>query len=543
MRHINLKGNNLIVTFKFDPTIVSAIRGIDGRKWNAGAKHWEIPKENLEDALKVLVPLGFTPHIDVVNLKKEQEKLIIDIENIKLSGEKYTGTLPLYEFQKIGASFLKQMPASLLADVPGLGKTIQTIGALEGVERILVFCPSSLKYSWKEEIERWDPNADVVVVDGKKEDRFQCWNRKNQWTIANYELLIHDFDNIPKEWGAIVCDEATRISNPDAQTVRNLKTIKTKKRIALTGTPISNRPDDIWSIIDWLVPGYLGTFYQFRQKYCIENDYGRVVGYKNLDQLSSKVNRFMLRRMKNEVFTDFPPKTVLHINFELSETERTLYQAVKEQVIDDIKKLSDLDTKSLGIIPVKMLRLKQATGHTKLVGGYGNGESTKLDTLRMMLKPIIESGEKAIIFSQFAEMLHILREELREFRPLVIYGDVSSVERMVAVKEFNDDPLGRIIIMTEAGAYGLNMQSALYVFHYDAPWSVAKLNQREDRAHRHGVKGPVTVYHLVARNTIDEYVIKTLHRKNKISVDILQDVDRLEEMGLSKEDIDEILKL
>lgn len=576
MNHINLKGDKLVITFRFDPKIVAAVKTLDGRVWKAAEKHWEVPKENALDAVAVLEPLGFTPHMDVREIIRQEEAMRAKLEDIKLSGEGYTGALPLMQFQKIGASFIKQMEnGCLLADVPGLGKSIQTLAGTELDDQVLIFCPASLKYSWQEEILKWIPEAKIIVVDGNKEDRTNQWsiaiggyfqNGKKiipKYVIANYELLLHDYPLIKdREWPVVVADEATRISNPSAQTTKNLKSLKARKRIPLTGTPISNSPDDVYSLIDWVAPGYLGSFYQFKNKYCITGDYDKIVGYQNLDILAQKINRFMLRRTKEEVFTDFPPKLVQYIKFDLPQPERIMYDSIRNQVIDEIHKLGTLDTRTLGIVPVKMLRLKQCTDHTKLVGGYGRGESTKLDTLKEMLKPIIMSGEKAIVFTQFAEMVHILMEELKEYRPLAVYGEILSVQRMVTVKEFNDDPNGRVIVMTEAGAFGLNMQSASYVFHYDAPWSLSKLTQREDRAHRYGRNKPVTVYHLIAKNTIDEYILKVLKRKGKVSDDILQDVERVvtannkeraetqltemlaqgENAGMLKDDMSEILQ-
>lgn len=541
MNHINLKGDKLVITFKFDPRVVAAVKTLDGRVWKAADKHWEVPVDNVSDVVSALQPLGFTPHIDVKNLivRERAERAII--EDIKVSGEGYTGSLPLFKFQQIGASFIKQMERGcLLADTPGLGKSIQSLAGTEHESQILIICPSTLKYSWFEEINKWIPNAKPIVIDGNKELRTSQWsiatkgyyrngvNVIPKYVIANYELLLHDFDLIKDhEWPVIIADEATRISNPSAQTTKNLKLLKAKKRVPMTGTPISNSPDDIYSLIDWIAPGYLGSFYQFKNKYCVLGDYDKVVSYQNLDVLAGKINRFMLRRNKEEVFDDFPKKMVEYIKFDLPKSEREMYTAIKNQVIDEIHKLGDLDTRTLGIVPVKMLRLKQATGHTRLVGANGGGESTKLETLRELLKPIVASGEKAIVFTQFSSMLNILVEELKDFRPLAVYGEVLSVKRMVTVKEFNDDPNGRVIIMTEAGAFGLNMQSAAYVFHYDAPWSLSKLTQREDRAHRYGNKKPVTVYHLIARNTIDEYILKVLARKGKVSDEILQDVERV----------------
>ena len=552
--HINLKGDKLVITFKFDPRVVAAIKTLDGRQWKAAEKHWEVPIENVQDVVSTLQPLGFTPHIDVKNLIVREAAARAVIENIKMSGDGYTGVLPLFKFQQIGASFIKQMERGcLLADTPGLGKSIQSLAGTEHESQVLIFCPATLKYSWFEEINKWIPGANPVVIDGNKELRKSQWSVATggfyrngvkllpKYVIANYELLLHDFDLIKDHvWPVIIADEATRISNPSAQTTKNLKALKAVKRVPMTGTPISNSPDDIYSLIDWIAPGYLGTFFQFKNKYCVLGDYDRVISYQNLDVLASKINRFMLRRNKEEVFDDFPKKMVEYIKFDLPASEREMYEAIKNQVIDEIHKLGALDTRTLGIVPVKMLRLKQSTGHTRLVGAHGGGESTKLETLKELLGPIIASGEKAIVFTQFSSMLNILVEELAEFRPMAVYGDVLSVKRMETVKEFNDDPNGRVIIMTEAGAFGLNMQSASYVFHYDAPWSLSKLTQREDRAHRYGNKKPVTVYHLIAKNTIDEYILKVLARKGKVSDEILQDVERVVAKEESPKAVDQL---
>ena len=549
MRFINIKQNKVVPSFQYDIDVVLAIKSIDGRVWNKAYKQWEIPIENLDEVMKTLTPLGFIPSSFVLEAVKKEREFLDKIESIRLGDNPYSGSLPLFDFQHKGASFLKNMPFAMLADVPGLGKSIQTIASTMDDQQVLIFCPASLKYNWQQEILKWVPNETPRVIDGDKRQREVGWktSQRNKFTIANYELLLHDYALIKdNQWGTIVCDEATRIANPKAQTTKNLSTLKSKKRIALTGTPISNSPEDIFGIFNWLVPGYLGTYSQFQKKYCDMQDsgwgYSKITGFKNMEILREKVGRFMLRRTKEEVFKDFPPKLVEDIIFTLSESERKMYTLIKEQVVSEIAKLGDLDTRTLNIIPVKMLRLKQCTGHTELVGA-DKGESSKVDALKALLEPIIASGEKAIVFTQFSSMLNILARELEVHKPWLIFGEVDSADRMKAVKEFNDKEGSGLIIMTEAGAYGLNMQSASYVFHYDAPWSIAKLQQREDRAHRIGQNKPVTVYNLIANNTIDEYVMKVLHRKQKVSVDILKDYDRLEEMGLSKEDIDEILRL
>ncbi len=548
--HINLVGGKLIISFKYDPALVNSVRSVTGRTYNAKKQHWEIPAENALEAVQVLEKAGFTATLDVKRLVDEQARELALSSEIKSMPAEYAGDLPLFDFQKVGARFLKALPHSLLADVPGLGKTLQTIAATEGGHNRLVFCPKSLQYSWEEEIKKWCPGDSVFVVDGPKPARDAAWNSYVGWTIANYELLLHDFNQIKKhesdhgEWGAIIADEATRISNPSAKTTKALKLLKAKKRIGLTGTPISNSPEDIFSIIDWIAPRYLGSYYQFLDRYCIrEPRFNRIVGYQHLNELGDRVSRFMLRRTKEEVLKDFPPKTIENVVFQISNEEAKLYDAVRLQIISEIKELQ-INKATLGIIPVKMLRLKQCTDHPILLGG-NEIESSKMQVLQEILQPILASNDKAIIFTQFAEMAKILYNKFDGFsrEAQIIYGDVESEERQKRVNEFNTNPECRIMVMTEAGAYGLNLQAASYVIHYDMPWSVAKLMQREDRAHRIGQTKPVTVYNLIARHTIDEYVAKVLHKKQKISVNILQDEDRLESAGFEEEDIKAILRL
>lgn len=544
MAQVNLKKDKLILTFQFDPKIVEAIRTIPGRKWHAGRKHWEVPVENVEEVLAVLEPLGFRVHADVKKALDDVKNKISIIEEIKQKGKfTYVGDLPLYDFQKVGVEFLNVVPNALLADAPGLGKTLQSIAALEDKSRVLVFCPASLKYGWEGELNKWT-NKSVTVVDGPKRKRIEQWRMRTEWTIANYELLLHDFRIIKNEqWDAIVCDEATRISNPEAKTTQALKTLSCPRKIALTGTPVSNTPIDIYSIIDWISRDSLGTFAQFKSKYCVidESYYNRVVGYKNLKELSDKVKRFMIRRTKEEVLTDFPPKTVKDIEFHLSDNEQKLYDAIRTALVSEYKNLT-INSRTLNMMPVKMLRLKQCTNHPMLVGE--EEKSTKFEVLQDLLEPIVESKEKAIIFTQFAEMAKLLYEFLgARYTPEIIYGDIDSQRRQDAVERFNEDPMRQVMIMTEAGAYGLNLQAASFVIHFDSPWSVAKLMQREDRAHRIGQDKPVTVYNLIARNTIDQYVMKVLHKKQKASVEILSDKERLEDAGLNENDIKAILRI
>jgi len=552
-------GEFLVVKLKYHPDAVRAVKSVTGATYNPVKKLWTVPLPHVEEALETLSRAGSTADPEVIAAAKKQKEKRLELQAIK-NGAKKDGAevfsadniargdisdLPLFNFQKIGCDFLWSATAALLADEPGLGKTIQTIAALSGpsFSRNLVLCPATLKYNWQEEIKKWRPNELAAVVSGSPKKRQEFWKKPAKWIIANYELLIKDIDIIRRiPWTAIVCDEATRISNPRAKSVKALKWILCPKKIALTGTPISNSPIDLWSIADWLRPGFLGSYWQFLESYTIRDRWNNIVGYKNLGVLAQKIEPLTLRRVKEEVLTDFPNKTREDVVFSLSAPELKVYESVKTRLLEEIRPLlSKIDTRSLALIPVKMLRLKQITGHLRLIG---EGErSSKLEVLKQLLEPILKSGEKALIFTQFAEMAKILYEELKNFHPFLIYGEVEQAERQARVNAFSAFAGPAVMIMTEAGAYGLNLQAAPYVFHYDLPWSVAKLTQREDRAHRIGQTKPVTVYNLVARHTIDEYVSKVLHKKQKISSDILQDAERLEKSGLAADDVKAILGL
>ncbi len=573
MKHINLSQDreHLIITFPYSEEALNAVREVPGRKYDASRKRWIVPIVNADICVDMLRPAGFTPSLEVntvvfaqhcqrnAEIRERPHFLSKDSDLIPMKEE--VDESLLYDFQKKGMFFLYTMRSAMLADAQGLGKTLQTISSLQGAKKVLILCPASLKFEWEKEIKKWRPNDEAIVIDGDADTRYLKWGESSdsnvRWFIVNYELLLRigDFRMMKKiTWDAVVCDEATRISNPMAKTTRAVFQIPCSRRIALTGTPISNSPMDLYAPMSWIAPGILGKFSDFQARYCkfesVDVSYGRgkkfvrkMVGFRNLDELARVCNRFILRRTKEEVLKDLPPKTFQEINFELTPAERKVYEGVRRDIAEEVKKLS-VAQDTIPIVAVKILRLKQITGSadmvTKMRGAY---ESSKIKALKELLQPIVSSGEKAIIFTQFAEMATKLQADLSlvGYRTMIIKGSMEAKERAEEIELFKKE--GDIIVMTEAGAYGLNLQEASYVIHFDLPWSVAKLQQREDRAHRIGQMKPVTVYSLVAKDTVDEYVAKVLHGKNKVSVEVLGDVERLETAGISQEDIKNILRI
>jgi SNF2 family DNA or RNA helicase len=235
---------------------------------------------------------------------------------------------------------------------------------------------------------------------------------------------LHSVDKI---WAGVVC-EADRISNPDAQTTRKVKQLRTKKRVALTGTPVSNKPEDVWSIIDWLYPRYLGTLSHFQEKYCVMQEFAlrsqqkgkpqtfkKVMRYQNLGDLRDRLEPIMLRRQKEDVLVDFPAKTTEYIRFDLSPTERNVYESVRKMILKEIRAMTNLDTRSLAILPVKMLRLKQATDHLALIEATQEAytKSSKLELMREMLRPLWPPAKRLSSLRSLRPWPRYLKRSLR----------------------------------------------------------------------------------------------------------------------------------
>ena len=229
----------------------------------------------------------------------------------------------------------------------------------------------------------------------------------------------------------------------------------------------------------------------------------------------------MIRRTKKEVFSELPDRMYETLYIEFSDEEKQIYEAIKNEITEELENYhvdTVLKDKFLSVVIVKMTRLRQATGSLKLISGINY--SSKINALKELLVDILQEDSKAIIFTEFKEMSNILYSELQKYNPCLFTGDTPQKERQNIIKEFNDVDKSKILIMSPAGGEGLNLQRANYIIHYDLPWSVSKIEQREGRAHRIGQKNKVTVFMLIVKNSIDEYVFKVLHKKQKLS-DIL----------------------
>lgn len=541
----------LVIRFPFDKILVTTVGGFPGRTYSGKTKKWMVPDVHTDLVVKTLSPYGFHFSDEVLTIYNENRKRLKKIKRIKkgifseIEQEALNKlNLPLYDYQRIGVGFICTGRNIIIADQPGLGKTLQSLGAtrIRNARKVLIFAPKTAKKTWKDEIQKWLklPDDEVVVVGGSPKQREEQWSGDYTYYIANYHLLLRDLIAMKKiDWDFVIADEATDVSNPDAKMTKALKKLKSKNKVALTGTPISNTIKDLWSIADWVCPKLLGTFSEFQKEYCLKDEYGSIIGYKNLEKLRAKIDPYFIRRLKSDVLTELPPKTYENVYSEFSPEENRLYTAIQEEIMHELVAMEMTDRRFLSKALVKMLRLKQMTGSSELVNG--KNVSTKLDDLKKLLQIILSNNEKAIIFTQFRSMADILIRELSEYNPLLIAGGVSEEERGQNQDAFNEDDTHKLLIMTSAGSRSLNLQRASYVIHYDLPWSISQTEQREDRAHRNGQTQNVTIYRMLVRGSVDEYNLHVLDSKQKISDRLLEGTPDYTEEGVSHETVMEIL--
>jgi SNF2 family DNA or RNA helicase len=552
-KYISEKDENLIITFDYNPVIISLIKCFVGRKFNPADKSWSVPKIHMQDVLKTLIPLGFemdesireyyNKNYAVKDILKEKVERMKEgrFKQCELDLFEKTG-LPLREFQKKGVGFMCVTKSALLADDVGLGKSLQTLATvlINNSQKTLIVCPSSVKLSWQDEINKWLKNQNINVISGNKKERTELWKKESVYYIANYECVLRDFDNIKKiKFNYIICDEAIKIANPRTQISKTIKKLQAEHKYCLTGTPLTNSIHDCWSLMDFCQPGLLGTFWQFCERYCEKDRWGNIVAYKNIQELKEILSKYMLRRTKEEVLSELPEKSYETRYVEFSGKEKEIYKAVKEELVNELKEI-DIKTNYLSNALVKLVRLKQLTCSLNLLTEHKI--SSKLDTLKELLTDIMIDDKKCLIFTQFATMAKILKEELKEYSPLLITGETDIAERNENIHKFQENDVNKILILTSATNEGVNLQRASYIIHYDNPWSLGKMIQREGRAYRIGQKNNVIIFQLIVKDTVDEYVLKILNKKQKMADSILGDSERINKVKISKADINKLLK-
>lgn len=461
----------------------------------------------------------------------------------------------LRNYQVEGVAWLERLRhmhlSGILADDMGLGKTLQAITALtqykqHKTNRIsLVVCPTSLVYNWVEECSKFNKHLRVLPVDGTPAQRKKLLERANDYdlVVTSYSLLQKDieiYQEIP--FGYAILDEAQHIKNRGTRNAKSVKLIQAAHRLILTGTPIENSLEELWSLFDFLLPGLLSSFDRFLEKYI--RTQGSSESSSTLSNLKRKVSPFILRRMKKDLLTDLPPVSEIVYHCHLAETQKELYRSYANSAREELSKLvkkEGFDKVQIHVLAT-LTRLKQICCHPAIFAkdAAETGDSAKYDMLIELLESLIEGQHKAVVFSQYTRMLKIMRDDLQRMGVRFSYLDGSSKDRMSIVKEFNEDAgISVFLVSLKAGGSGLNLTSADTVIHYDMWWNPAVENQATDRVHRIGQSQSVSSYKLVTLNTIEEKILELQQRKKGLVTQVVN----CDEEVVSKLTWEEVLEL
>jgi superfamily II DNA or RNA helicase len=446
----------------------------------------------------------------------------LDLARLSPLVENFTGipeaatphiTATLRAYQKVGVDWLCFLRdaglGAVLADDMGLGKTLQTICALQG--RTLVVCPKSVVYGWAEEIARFAPGLRSVAYEGARREL----DPKADVTITTYAVLRLDADKLADEdWDVVVLDEAQAIKNSSSQTARAAFSLKGKFRVALSGTPVENRLEELWSVMHFANPGLLGGRSAFQERYVLPITNGRSDAG---ERLRAKIRPFVLRRMKREVVPELPPRTDSVVHVELDEAERAVYDAVRAATRKDVVERLAKGQGALVVLEA-LLRLRQAACHSALVPGQEAASSSKVDRLLEALSEAAADGHKALVFSQWTRLLDLIEPHLDAAGIRYTRLDGSTTDRGKIVNQFQADGGPEVMLVSlKAGGTGLNLTAADHVFLVDPWWNPAVEEQAADRAHRIGQERPVMVYRMVARDTVEERILTLKERKRNLA--------------------------
>ena len=435
----------------------------------------------------------------------------------------------LYPYQVEGVAFLTGRGRAMLADDMGLGKTLQAIAAAtvlrqeEEVRRVLIVCPASLKHQWAREIQRFTGH-EAVVVQGRKHERAELYALGAAFTIANYELVLRDHEAIQRQLAPdlLVLDEAQRIKNWRTRTAASVKALQTRFAFVLTGTPLENRLEDLYSLMQVVDPRVLGPLWSFMLEFHVMEPSGRVLGYRNLSELRGRLAPVMLRRDRRLVADQLPARIDHRLDVALDEKQREIHDAATAAAA----RLAQI-MRNRPLTPSEEHRLMAALQRARMVcDAAGLADETwmakgspKLREIGDLLTGLcVEGDHKVVVFTEWEKMSRLVTAVAEELGlgVLRLHGGVDTKKRGPLIERFHEDPLARVFVSTDAGATGLNLQCASALINVDLPWNPAVLDQRIARIHRLGQNRSVQVFVLVAEDSYEERVAGLVASKRRL---------------------------
>lgn len=455
---------------------------------------------------------------------------------------------PLYPYQKEGIRFAFRAGKSIIADEMGLGKTIQAIGTAElmrkhgFVSSALVICPTSLKYQWKKEIERFT-DADAVVVEGNHLKRKELYNAPQFYKIVSYNSVCNDIKILRSlHTDFLIMDEVQRLKNWNTQISKAARRIDSEYAVILSGTPLENKLEELYSIMQFVDQYCLGPYYKFMDDTVVRNETGKVISYRNLNAVGERMKNVLIRRRKRDVALQLPERMDKVLFVPMTEKQREMHDEWHSYVSQIVSKwvrnrfLSEKDRKRMLLMLSQMRMVCDST----YILDQKSRFDTKVEETMNILRTLFESGEeKAVVFSQWERMTRLIAAELDAMgvRYEYLHGGIPSEARKNLVENFTELPESRVFLTTDAGSTGLNLQAASLLINLDLPWNPAVLEQRIARIYRIGQKRNIQVINLVAGQTIEERMLSTLNFKSSLFSGILdngEDTIFLEDSKLDK---------
>jgi superfamily II DNA or RNA helicase len=432
----------------------------------------------------------------------------------------------LRQYQIEGAEWLlslaHQQSGGLLADEMGLGKTAQALAMIESLRGPhLVVCPSSLVWNWCREAEKFTPALRTLAIEGSGRESLIARIETSDIVITSYALLRRDIEHYRRRhFASVVLDEAQHIKNPDSQNAKAACALKADARFILTGTPLENSLRDLWSLFDFLLPGYLGTRKDFQERYekpLLEGADGPL-----WDRLNRRVRPWMLRRKKTDLLPELPDKIEQIVEVELTPAQKSVYSQLQIAARAEVDAMKESGGAARMKVLTALLRLRQASCDLRLLGTESDAPSAKLDALLELVGEAVDGGHRVLVFSQFTSMLDLIVPALDEAGFSWCRLDGSTKDRASVVERFEADPsIPVFLISLKAGGTGLNLTSADTVIHFDPWWNPAVEAQATDRAHRIGQKNVVTSIKLIARDTVEHRVISMQEKKRTLISGVL----------------------
>jgi SNF2 family DNA or RNA helicase len=433
----------------------------------------------------------------------------------------------LLPYQARGALFAACRGRAVLADDMGLGKTVQALAVAEllhrsrGIERVLVIAPASVKYQWKTEIEKFTSRS-VQVIDGLLPRRRALYETPLFFNLTSYELVLKDIRHMQElRPDLIILDEAQRIRNWTTATARTIKQLKSRYALVLTGTPLENKLEELFSVVEFVDGRRLGPAFRFLDEHRVIDENGRLTGYRGLNRIHEQLAPILLRRTRPEVLKELPERTDKVFRVPLTDEQAAPYYEQSDILAALMRKwerqrwLSEIDQKRILCCIQNMRMLCNST----FLFDKQTHHSPKLQEFReIMIDLVLEGDRKAVVFSEFERMTRLAGEELRKLGIgfVSLHGGVPARQRGALMEKFRNDPACKVFLSTDAGGVGLNLQSASVVVNFEPPWNPARLEQRIGRVHRLGQSRPVHVIHMLTEKSIEERVWETLALKKSL---------------------------